>query len=86
MKAKQLEIKCDPVDGRIIAAHRRNGQLTKIRDITEDVLLCLCADLAYGEGTEEVEHNIQFDDGMKCRIVATMVKVGDEGYLEKEVA
>lgn len=86
MKPKQLEIRVEADTGNIYAAHRSNRGLTRIRDITEDVLLCLCAKLAYEEGTEEVVHSVQFSDGMQCRVVATMIKVGDEGYLEGKSA
>jgi hypothetical protein len=44
-----------------------------IKDITNDVLLCLCADLSAGGETKVVERSVKFNDGFVCKITVEIV-------------
>lgn len=73
VKPNQLEIRTNPEDGTIWAVRVQNRKFTKIRDVTKDVLYCLCADLSAVDGSEKVERSIKFADGMECKITAELV-------------
>lgn len=74
MKPNQLEIRVDPVDGHIWAVRvPYNKPMVKIKDVTNDVLWCLCADLSAVNGTKHIERFVKFSDGMHCKITAEMV-------------
>jgi len=45
-----------------------------IKDVTNDVLFCLCADLSADGKTQTVERSIKFSDGFTCRITVEVVK------------
>lgn len=84
MKPNQLEFRVDPNDGRIIAVHIQRGKpIRKIKDVTDEVLLCLCADLSADGKTEEVSRTIRFSDGMVCEVMVKMVEPPDQELREK---
>ena len=47
--------------------------ITPVKDITNDVLLCLCADLSAGGETQLVERSVRFSDGFICKITVEVV-------------
>jgi hypothetical protein len=47
--------------------------LRVVKDVTNDVLLCLCADLSAGGETKIIERSIQFSDGFSCKITVEMI-------------
>lgn len=78
MKPHHLELRVDPETGRIIAVHVQRGKpLRRIKDITDEVLLCLCADLSADNVSKEVERSIKFSDGMICKITVEMTQAPD---------
>lgn len=84
MKPNQLELRVDPADGQIYAVHVQRGKpIRKIKNITDDVLLCLCADLSADNVSKEVERSIKFNDGMICRIVVEMTQAPDMEVRER---
>lgn len=79
MKPNQLSIRVNPVDGRIWLAHEPHLKpLRRLRDVTDDVMLALCADLSADEGSRAVERSVKFGDGMRCKITVEMVDDANE--------
>ncbi|KMS60009.1 hypothetical protein V474_07975 [Novosphingobium barchaimii LL02] len=79
MKPNQLELRVDPADGRIFAVHIQRGKpVRKIKDLTDEISLCLCADLSADNVSKVVERSIQFSDGMVCEISVRMTSPPDQ--------
>lgn len=74
MNANQLEIRVNRDDGSIWACRRLNGKPKRIRDITNDVMFALCADLSADGVTQKVEREIRFADGFSCKITVEVVR------------
>jgi hypothetical protein len=45
-----------------------------IKDITNDVLLCLCADLSAGVDESSVVRSVKFSDGFVCKITVEVIR------------
>jgi hypothetical protein len=45
-----------------------------VKDVTNDVLLCLCADLSAGGETQLMERSVRFNDGFVCKITVEVVR------------
>ena len=75
LNPKHFHIRTKAEDGTIWLTHEKFRQaIVPIKDVTNDVLLCLCADL-YADGqTQTVERSIKFSDGFTCRITVEVVK------------
>lgn len=75
MKANQVEIRADPVDGEIWLYKCQYGKRTKpICKITDQVMIALCVDMTAGGITERIERSVKFADGVECMIYVEMVK------------
>ncbi len=84
MKPKHLQFRINPTEGRILAVHEQRGKPVKlIRDVHDDVLLCLCADLSADNVSREVAQEVRFSDGMVCKITVEMTQAPDMAVRER---
>lgn len=75
MNPKHLSVRAKSDDGTIwITEERYRKPIKPLKDVTNDVMLALCADLSSDNETHEVERDIRFSDGMVCRITVTMLE------------
>lgn len=71
MKPSQIHVRANRDDGAIWFTYEKPGARIKpVRDITNEVLLALCADVSANE--TNIDRTIRFSDGMVCRITVTM--------------
>ena len=70
LNPKHFHIRVKPIDGTIWLTWNKHLYPSQpIKDVTNDVLFALCADLTADNGiTSKVERSIKFADGMKCKI------------------
>jgi hypothetical protein len=69
LNPKHFRIRANPVDGALWLTHEKWHQpIHKIADVTNEVLLALCADLSAGGETKTVERSVRFNDGWHCKI------------------
>lgn len=74
LNPKHFHVRTKPDDGAIWLTHERYRQaIAPIKDITNDVLLCLCADLSADGETKQVERLVRFSDGFACRIIVEVI-------------
>lgn len=79
MKPTQVKIRSNRDDGSIWLTLEKPGQRIKpLRDVSDEVLLALCADLSAQENTETVERTVRFSDGMICKITVHMEQAPNE--------
>ena len=75
LNPKHFHIRAKAEDGTIWLTHEKFRQaIVPIKDVTNDVLFCLCADLSADGLTQTVERSIKFSDGFTCRITVEVVK------------
>jgi len=75
LNPKHFHIRTKPEDGTIWLTHEKYRQaIIPIKDVTNDVLLCLCADLSADNATQTVERSIKFSDGFSCKITVEVIK------------
>lgn len=75
LNPKHFHIRTKPEDGSIWLTHEKYRQaIIPIKDVTNDVLLCLCADLSADNATQTVERSIKFSDGFSCKITVEVIK------------
>ena len=75
LNPKHFHIRAKAEDGTIWLTHEKFRQaIVPIKDVTNDVLFCLCADLSADGQTQTVERSIKFNDGFACRITVEVVK------------
>jgi len=75
LNPKHFHIRAKAEDGTIWLTHEKFRQaIVPIKDVTNDVLFCLCADLSADGKTQTVERSIKFSDGFTCRITVEVVK------------
>lgn len=73
LNPKHFHLRVKPEDGTIWMTHEKYLQPIKpIRDVTDEVLLALCADLSADGVSKSVERSVQFSDGMRCKITVEM--------------
>lgn len=72
MNPKHLHLRTDPKTGDIwITEERRNDPaIRRVKNVTNDVLLALCADIISVDGTTAVSRDVRFADGISVRITA----------------
>jgi uncharacterized protein (DUF849 family) len=74
MNPKHFHVRTKPDDGTIWLTYERYRQaIVPIKDITNDVLLCLCADLSADNETKQVERSVRFSDGFACKITVEVI-------------
>lgn len=79
LKAKHLYVRSKPEDGTIWITHEPNlrGPIRPVKDITNEILIALCAELNADGVTRVVERSVKFNDGFECRITVEMIKDAD---------
>ena len=86
MNPKHSQFRVQPEDGANMLVVARPGQpLRRIRDMTRELLWCLCADVSGAECKlgESIERNVIFADGMECEVTAKLTALP---YYEREGA
>lgn len=75
LNPKHFHIRTKPEDGTIWLTHEKyRHPIIPIKDVTNDVLFCLCADLSADRVTQQVERSIRFNDGFSCKITVEVFK------------
>ena len=75
LNPKHFHIRAKAEDGTIWLTHEKFRQaIVPIKDVTNDVLFCLCADLSADGKTQTVERSIKFSDGFTCKITVEVVR------------
>lgn len=75
LNPKHFHVRAKAEDGAIWLTHEKHLQpIIPIKDVTNDVLLCLCADLSAGGETQRVERSVKFSDGFSCNIIVEVVE------------
>ena len=80
LNPKHFHVRAKPDDGTIWLTHEKYLEpIRPIKDVTNDVLLALCADLSADGVTQSVEREVKFNDGFVCKVTVEVVKdVGSE--------
>jgi hypothetical protein len=74
LNPKHFHIRAKAEDGTVWLIHEKwHHPIVPIKDITNEVLLCLCADLSAGGETQLVERSVRFSDGFVCKITVEVV-------------
>jgi hypothetical protein len=69
LNPKHFHIRSNPSDGSLWLTHEKYMQpIHRVADVTNEVLLALCADLSAGGETKMVERSVKFSDGWNCKI------------------
>jgi len=76
MKPANLSIRMDSSSGDIwLTEERRNDpRIKRIKNVTQGVLMALCADIIAKPDTQSVSRDIRFSDGVLMRITVEEVK------------
>lgn len=75
LNPKHFHLRAKAEDGTIWLTHEKFRQaIVPIKDVTNDVLFCLCADLSADGQTQTVERSIKFNDGFACKITVEVVR------------
>ena len=78
LNPNHFRIRARREDGSIWLTHERIGDPVRpIKDLTNEILLCLCADLNGVDNTKKVERSVVFSDGWKCKVTVE-VEAGDD--------
>jgi hypothetical protein len=73
LNPKHFRVRAKAEDGSIWLTHEKHlHPIVQIKDITNEVLLCLCADLSAGGDTKTVERFVRFSHGFTCKITVTV--------------
>lgn len=80
LNPKHFHIRTKREDGTIWLTHEKHLMpVVPIKDVTNDVLLCLCADLSADGEAAKIERSVKFSDGFQCKITVEMVKEENDG-------
>lgn len=75
MNPKHFHIRAKAEDGTIWVTHEKfGGPIRPLRDVTNEVLLALCADLSADGVAQRVERDVKFNDGFTCRVTVEVTK------------
>lgn len=76
LNPKHFYVRVKPEDGTIWITHEKyRDPIKPIKDVTNDVLLALCADLsAANMPFGMIERSVKFSDGMVCKITVEMIE------------
>ena len=75
MNPAHYQLRVRPDDGALMLVLAKPGQpLRRIRDMTTELLWCLCADVSAAEVAvgEAIERNVIFADGMECLVTVKL--------------
>lgn len=72
---KHLNIRLDPKSGDIWLTQERPNDpaIRRIKNVTNDVLMAMCADAIAMEGTRSLSRDVRFSDGVVFRITVEEV-------------
>lgn len=74
LNPKHFHLRTKPEDGTIWLTHEKyRHPIIPIKEVTNDVLLNLCADLSSDGVTQVVERSVKFSDGWRCKITVEVV-------------
>lgn len=74
LNPKHFHVRTKPEDGTIWLTHEKYRQaIIPVKDMTNDILFCLCSDLSADGVTQRVERSIKFNDGFECRITVEVI-------------
>lgn len=74
LNPKHFHIRAKPTDGTFWLTREKHLEpIIPIKDVTRDVLMCLCADLSAGGETQQVVRSVKFSDGFTCRITVEVI-------------
>lgn len=76
LNPKHFHLRTKPEDGSIWLTHEKYREpIRPIKDVTDEVLLSLCADLSANEATaQKVERSVRFSDGFECLVTVKVIK------------
>lgn len=75
LNPKHFHVRAKAEDGTIWLTHEKYREPVRpIKDVTNDILLCLCADLSADSVTQTVERTVRFSDGFACRVTVEVIK------------
>lgn len=75
LNPKHFHVRTKPEDGTIWLTHEKYRQaIIPIKDVTNDILFCLCSDLSADGVTQVVERSIRFSDGLACKVTVEVIK------------
>lgn len=75
LNPKHFHVRTKAEDGTIWLTHEKYRQaIIPIKDVTHDVLLCLCSDLSADGVTKLVEREVKFSDGWTCKVTVEVVR------------
>ena len=79
LNPKHFHLRAKAEDGTVWLTHEKYlHPIVPIKDVTSDVLLCLCADLSAGGETKVVERSVRFNDGFVCKITVEVIPATEE--------
>ena len=75
LNPKHFGLRTKADDGTIWLVHDKyRTPTTPIKDMTNDILLCLCADVSADGETHTIERSVRFSDGFVCKITVEVVR------------
>lgn len=75
LNPKHFHVRTKPEDGTIWLTHEKYMHpIRPIKDVTNEILFCLCSDLNADGVTQIVERSIKFSDGFSCKVTVEVVK------------
>lgn len=82
MNPKHYQLRVNPANGEICLVIAKPGHpVTRIKDMTHELLWCLCADISAAvdddKGVKEIEREIRFSDGMACKVTVALTELPD---------
>lgn len=78
MNPKNLSVRMDRESGALWLTEEKYRQFPrKIVELTNPIMLALCADLVAEEGTTSVEREIQFADGTRASVTVKLIQDGE---------
>lgn len=74
LNPKHFHVRAKAEDGSVWLTYEKHLRpIVPIKDVTNDVLLCLCADLSSDGDTKKVERSVRFSDGFTCLITVEVI-------------
>jgi hypothetical protein len=82
MNPKHYQLRIKPDSGEIFLCLAKPGQPVKrIRDMTEELLWCLCADIFAAiddnRDVQTIDREVRFNDGMACKVSVSLIQLPD---------
>lgn len=74
LNPKHFHLRTKPEDGSIWLTHEKyRHPINPIKDVTNDILLNLCADLSAQDGIQRIERSVKFSDGWRCQVTVEVL-------------